>query len=88
MQMLWEYMVGGENGFTAIGQKIAGYIMYFAEAFALGMLMITGIKFVMSAPEGKADAKKRLIPWAIGVVLLFSLNALLDQVADIGSQIN
>ncbi len=88
MQMPWEYIIGGQNGFTDIGQKIAGYVMYFAEAFAVGMLIIMGIKFVISAPEGKAEAKKRIIPWAIGVFILFSFNALINQVADLGSQIN
>ncbi len=78
----------GSNGFTNIGREIAGYVYYVGLALAVGMLMITGIKFIASAPEGKADAKKRIVPWAIGVVLLFSIKVFIDVFVNLGQQLN
>ena len=47
--------------------------------------MFKGIKFLISSPEGKADAKKEMIPWAIGVVILFSMNVIINFVAKIAN---
>ncbi len=65
---------------TTAASKIAGVIEYIALAFAVGMLILKGIKFVTSSPDGKADVKKELIPWSIGVVLLFTLIMFINQV--------
>ncbi|MBR2786636.1 MAG: hypothetical protein IKD76_03985 [Clostridia bacterium] len=78
----------GSNGFTSIGSEVAGYVYYIALALAVGMLMVTGIKFIISAPEGKADAKKRIVPWAIGVVLLFSVRTFVQFFMSLGMGMN
>ena len=79
---------------TTAASKIAGVIEYMALAFAVGMLIIKwagaaiavgmlmfiGIKYVTASPDGKADVKKELIPWSIGVVLLFTLIMFINQV--------
>ena len=46
------------------------------------MLMVKGIKFIISSPEGKAQAQKELIPWAIGVVILFAMSTILNFIVD------
>ncbi len=73
------------NGIVSAGQYIAGWIRYGAVAIAVGVLMVKGIKFLISSPEGKADAKKEMIPWAIGVVILFSMNVIINFVAKIAN---
>ncbi len=66
------------NGLTNAGMYIAGWIRYGALAVAVGMLMIKGIKLFTSSPEGKADAKKELMPWAIGAIILFTMNMIIN----------
>ncbi len=66
------------NGIISAGRYIAGWIRYGALVAAVGVLMVKGIKFLISSPEGKADAKKEMVPWAIGVVLLFSMNTIIN----------
>ena len=76
-----EDLYGSSNTtLTTAASKIAGVIEYMALAFAVGMLILKGIKFVTSSPDGKADVKKELIPWSIGVVLLFTLIMFINQV--------
>ncbi len=82
------YNVGSNNGIVNAAVYIGGWIRYGALIAAVVVLMSKGIKFVVSAPEGKADAKKELIPWAIGVVLLFAINAIINFFSGLGDSIN
>ena len=66
------------NQFTNMGAKIAGYIIWVAIIASVIVLMVKGIKFITSSPEGKADVKKELMPWAIGIIILFSMNTVLN----------
>lgn len=73
---------GGNNSVSNIGATIAGYIVYAGIVVAVVVLMLKGIKFITSSPEGKADVKKELIPWAVGIVILFSIQAILQFVVN------
>lgn len=67
---------------------IAGWLRYGAIAVAVGMLMVKGIQFILAAPEGKAEVKKQMIPWAIGLVILFTFNIVFNIISDIGYRFN
>lgn len=73
------YMTGisSDNSIFVAGSTIAGYIIYVAIAISVIMLMIKGIKFITSSPEGQANVKKELIPWAVGIVILFTMTFVL-----------
>ena len=77
------YSIPNNNGLFNAGSEIAGYIVYAAIVISVIVLMVKGIKFITSSPEGKADVKKELIPWAIGLVILFSMNIVLNAIKDI-----
>ena len=81
------YASGGYE-IVSVAKTIGGYIKYAAIVVAVIMLMVKGIKFITSSPEGKADAKKEMIPWAIGVVLLFTLSLILSMFAEVGESLN
>lgn len=67
---------------TTVGANIAWYISWVAIIASVIVLMLKGIKFITSAPEGKAEVKKELMPWAIGLVILFSMNVVLNFIID------
>lgn len=67
---------------TTVGANIAWYISWVAIIVSVIVLMQKGIKFITSAPEGKAEVKKELMPWAIGLVILFSMNIVLNFIID------
>lgn len=70
------------NEFSNMGAKIAGYIIWVAIIISVIVLMSKGIKFITSAPEGKAEVKKELMPWAIGLIILFSMNVVIRFVVN------
>ena len=77
------YSFRNDNGVVSAGQTIAGWIFYFVIIAAVIALMIKGIKFIVSSPEGKADIKKEMMPWAIGIIILFAARAIINIVIDL-----
>lgn len=51
---------------------ILGMIKYLGVFLAVGLLMFLGIKYMMGSASEKAEYKKTMIPYIVGVVLLFS----------------
>ena len=49
------YSIPNNNGLFNAGSEIAGYIVYAAIVISVIVLMVKGIKFITSSPEGKAD---------------------------------
>lgn len=76
------YAISSDNGLFHAGSLVAGYIVYAAIVVSVVVLMIKGIKFITASPEGKADVKKELIPWAIGLIILFTMNIVLNVFQD------
>lgn len=66
--------ISSQNGIFNVGSSLAGYIVFAAWMISAIVLVIKGIKFITSSPEGKADVKKELIPWFVGLVILTSAN--------------
>jgi len=65
------------------------YIMGIAQVIgaivAVIMLIIMGARFVTGASQDKADMKKQLVPFVIGVLLLFSTVGVLQIVRTIST---
>lgn len=70
-------------GIFNAGAFIAGWITYAAEIVCVIMLMYLGIKFIVSAPEGKADVKKQLVPIAVGLGILVLMSAVFNWIQSI-----
>ena len=80
------YKVDLTKGFGRAAGLIAGYILWVGIAIAIGVLIYKGIRFLTSSVNGKADVKKELIPWAIGVVLLFTFQIILQFAINMSQQ--
>lgn len=52
------------------------------------VLMILGIKYMTGSASEKAEYKKTMIPYLVGVVLFFSLSQILGIIIDIVSSAN
>ena len=50
--------------------RIIGAIRWVGYAIAVGMLVYIGIKYVMSAADGRAELKSALVKYAIGAFLV------------------
>lgn len=77
-------MYGGkltpDTGLSKVGKPIIAIIRSVAVVCAVVATVVIGIKYVYSAPGEKAEIKKKLIPWAIGLVLIFSAVGLVSLV--------
>ncbi len=64
-----------ENALTGtkasdIASKVLGALKWIGIAVAVGMLIFLGIKYVTASPDGKADLKKQLGVYALGLLLI------------------
>lgn len=59
---------------------ILGTIRTFGVVLSVVVLMFLGIKYMMGSVEEKADYKKAMIPYVIGVVLLFATTTLVSVI--------
>ena len=79
----------GEN-VTAIDGVLTGIVSTVRAigfAFAAGMLLYVGIKYVMASANEKADLKKGSISYVIGAVIIFGASALLGIFDTLGDQV-
>lgn len=62
---------GQASGLITPANKVLGVIYVVAVAMSVGMLVVIGIRYVISSPEQRADLKSKAIPYLIGAVLVF-----------------
>lgn len=55
---------------SGIAETILGIIQFMAFAVAVGMILVIGIKYMMSGASGVAKAKDTLVPYIIGAILV------------------
>ena len=81
-------LLGDPNSTLATPIKgILGVVQLVANAFAAGMLLYVGIKYVMSSANEKADLKKGSINYVIGAVIIFGASALLGIFSSLSGDI-
>lgn len=71
-----------------IGSKLYGILLVVGSAVALGMLAIMAVKFMTAAPEEKAEVKKNLVGFVVGVLILLCVITLLTILESIGQSIS
>ena len=70
-----------------LGGKLYGIILIVGSAVAFGMLAIMAVKFMTSGAEEKAQVKKNLIGFTIGLLILLCVISILGVFQNIASQI-
>ena len=61
----------GTSTLYTLGNAILGILQYVGVGVAIIATLILAMKYMYSAPEEKAEVKKKLIPYIIGGVLVF-----------------
>ena len=75
----------GDETFASIGAKITGIVQYICYGVALIVLLYKGAQFMQKSPEGKAEAKKELISYAIGAFILFTIGTIVRVIGNIAN---
>lgn len=75
----------GATTVTGLGNNIVGIIQVVGYVVAVVMLVIIGIKYITSSPEGKAEVKKTALFYVLGAVLIAGAATIVGVVFDFGS---
>lgn len=75
------YSSQGTSETTKMGGSILAVVQVIGISVGIIFLIILGIKYMTSAPNEKATIKERLIPYAIGAVIMFGGTGILSIVA-------
>lgn len=78
----------GNSNLSSIGSKLYGIILIVGSAVAFIVLAIMAIKFMTAAPDEKAEIKKNLIGFVVGVLILICTLTILRIFQSIGQSIN
>ena len=72
---------------TNMGATIIGIIRVIGVIVTVVCLMLMGIKYMTGSVEEKADYKKSMIPYLIGVFIFFALSQIIPVIIDLASTI-
>ena len=76
------------GGLVDMGATLIGIIRVIGIIVTVVTLMILGIKYMTGSVQEKADYKKTMIPYLIGVALFFSLSQIIPIIIDFASTLN
>jgi len=66
---------------------IIGIVQVICYAAAVIMLVLLGVKFITSSPEGKAEIKKSAIIYVIGAIIVFAAGTLLGVISNLSTNV-
>lgn len=78
------HLTKDDNVNTAIG-KIVGTIRVIGSVASVGVIIVIGIRYMMSTVEGKAEYKKTMVQYLIGAILLFLGSNIVSIIYDIST---
>jgi TRAP-type C4-dicarboxylate transport system permease small subunit len=65
--------------------RVLGVVKYICYAAAVILLVILGVKWIMAAPDQKADLKKSAVIYVVGAVLVFAAGAILQVIRSVAN---
>ncbi len=68
--------------------NVIGVIQIVGTAVAVGASIYLGIRYVTSSVEDKAEIKKKMIPFVLGVVIFYAATGILQLLSNIGGWFN
>ena len=69
----------------SIINAVIGLIQVAGTGISMIMVTVLGIRYLMAAPNDKADVKKQITPLVIGAVILFAAVNLVDIIANMAT---
>lgn len=76
-----------QNAIDTMGSTAITIIRIASVAIAIVMLLVIGMRYMVSAPGDRADIKKHLIAYVVGAFILFGVNGILTIILKFSEQI-
>ena len=77
---LYKTSTDDNSGALPIANTIVWLIRTVGESIAVVMLLVIGIKYILSSVEEKAEYKQSMWPYVLGAILIFSGSALANVI--------
>lgn len=74
---------GSSTNFMKKAGVVLGVLKYLGIIVAVVALAIIGINYILSSVEGKAEYKKKILPYVLGCFLVAGISLVLGLVADV-----
>ena len=75
------------NGtFVKKASMVLGWIQYIGIILSIIVLAIIGINYMLSSVEGKAEYKKKILPYVIGCCLIMSISVFIGIIQNVASE--
>jgi len=75
--------INPDSGMNTMISKIFGVVQYCCIAAAVIIVITSGVKYMASASEQKAEIKKQAIALVIGAAIIFSISTILRIIANV-----
>ena len=74
------------TGLDTTVKNIIGIVQFICYAAAVILLVVLGVKWIIAAPDQKADLKKSAVIYVIGAVLVFAAGAILQVIRNVANK--
>ena len=71
--------------FVKKASMVLGWIQYIGIILSIIVLAIIGINYMLSSVEGKAEYKKKILPYVLGCCLLMSISVFIGIIQNVAS---
>lgn len=75
------------TGFNSTISNVLGVVTIVCYAAAVILLITLGVKWLIAAPDSKADLKKSAIYYVIGAIMVFAAGAIVDVIRNLGTSV-
>lgn len=75
------------TGFNSTISNVLGVVTIVCYAAAVILLITLGVKWLIAAPDAKADLKKSAIYYVIGAIMVFAAGAIVDVIRNLGTSV-
>lgn len=76
-----------DAGFNSTISNVLGVVTIVCYAAAVILLITLGVKWLIAAPDAKADLKKSAIYYVIGAIMIFAAGAIVDVIRNLGKSV-
>ena len=77
----------GSGSYNTLAGTVLGTINAVVKVVSFAGLVFIGLKYLFASAEGKSSVKEKMVPVALGMLLVFSASAIVDFIIKAGNEI-
>ena len=73
----WTYSGDGSEAIKNVGGTAIAILQVIGVTIAIAMLLFVAMKYMMAAPNERAEIKKNMVPYVVGAIIMFGITGFL-----------